>query len=1200
MTNSDFNKFLETLTEEQKAAVLACKTEDELEKVIDDYDIELTDEMLADVAGGKGFFQAVIASVMVFTTTGAVVSGAMGENLTTDTAITASALDGDDIVDIEKKAGNLAVDKVMDLFGEKVPVVGAILKGPLTSLLKDALGLNDEETPAPSISDLSDQISDLSKQMTTMEKDLKDHMEKQTLQLINEINNQQTLAAYKEGINALSVGGNSKLRELAELNSSIADYNDDEKLFIIANVIGNSSDWDTKGNTVYYLKEVGGYMMGKNYFSEKDFYTALCDSGVLQQDYLFYDEVQSAAVPYINYMMKDYLAAYTITCQSLQAQKTIIDAIDHNDKEAFNPDNLRPSLKKIFDAFSSAPTKINSTINELTDILYGGGDENADCIVNSYDSFCKYGRTEYINEGKESTNLVFETKTVTGSADTFTNIYKNNYLTGDTLQKVLNNANSADMTVAEYLKAHNNPLPEGAKYLLVAEADKEKTQRLRNYGPSNNDYEDRIYDEITVIDVNDITQKHQTICVAEHKYCRQYGIGYSDWNYDYKNTPVGVIVIKEQIKDTKNPFGNMSESVYKLKSGAYKLGKDCYINGSLVIESGVDVTIDLAGYTLNRNLSAAKSYGAAIIVRGGGKLRVIDSTGTRAGRITGGYSDSHAGGINVWAGAEAELDGITVSGNKAAQNGGAIYSDGKVTINNCVIENNEAYSCGGVFNNGGTLNITDTTFTKNVSTKWGGGALQNHASAVLENVTFEENSTNTYGGAVWTGGDYSSLTATNVVFNNNKSDIDGGAFYLSASKYGYKCGAVLESCTFTNNYCKCGGGAIHADDQSYYTSNYELTVNNCLIADNEAGGNGGGLALRYTAAKKHPTITNTTITRNKALSGGGLYSFDERGINVENCTISENSVVNGGGGLAFEGVHNTSYIKNTNIIGNTSGVNGSALWSHSSVSLENCEIANNVTQGDGTLFTHSYLTLKKCEVHDNTADFGGGLYIAECLEKKGTSNHAYIYGGHFYNNTANSGSAIFWKSNDGSKSYNLYNNAKIYGNVYSESRGSAYIETAEVFNPKSKQTISYNAHCEGKGWMAAVTSIDGDEATAGTEGEGKRMEAFRVTLNNPDGTSAVTYRANAQDKGWLDWQNSGGIAGTEGQSLRVEALEIKLTGELAEKYDVVYRAHCEGIGWTDWVKNGETAGTQGQNKRVEAIQIKLVIKLQPGTNKPNR
>ena len=114
------------------------------------------------------------------------------------------------------------------------------------------------------------------------------------------------------------------------------------------------------------------------------------------------------------------------------------------------------------------------------------------------------------------------------------------------------------------------------------------------------------------------------------------------------------------------------------------------------------------------------------------------------------------------------------------------------------------------------------------------------------------------------------------------------------------------------------------------------------------------------------------------------------------------------------------------------------------------------------------------------------------------------------------------------------------------------------------------------------------------------MEAFRVLLNNPDGTSAVTYRANVQGNEWLEWQNSGGIAGTEGQSLRVEALEIKLTGELAKKYDVVYRAHCEGIGWTDWVKNGETAGTQGQNKRVEAIQIKLVIKLQPGTNKPNR
>ena len=45
MTNFDFNKFLETLKEEQKAAVLSCKTEDELEKVIESSEAAFTDNL---------------------------------------------------------------------------------------------------------------------------------------------------------------------------------------------------------------------------------------------------------------------------------------------------------------------------------------------------------------------------------------------------------------------------------------------------------------------------------------------------------------------------------------------------------------------------------------------------------------------------------------------------------------------------------------------------------------------------------------------------------------------------------------------------------------------------------------------------------------------------------------------------------------------------------------------------------------------------------------------------------------------------------------------------------------------------------------------------------------------------------------------------------------------------------------------------
>ncbi|MGC8141304.1 hypothetical protein ACP3W2_28205, partial [Salmonella enterica] len=66
------------------------------------------------------------------------------------------------------------------------------------------------------------------------------------------------------------------------------------------------------------------------------------------------------------------------------------------------------------------------------------------------------------------------------------------------------------------------------------------------------------------------------------------------------------------------------------------------------------------------------------------------------------------------------------------------------------------------------------------------------------------------------------------------------------------------------------------------------------------------------------------------------------------------------------------------------------------------------------------------------------------------------------------------------------------------------------------------------------------------------------------------------------------MAGTEGRSLRVEAMKIWLTGDIAKTYDVWYRGHVQDIGWQSWVKNGEIAGTSGQSKRVEAIEIMLV------------
>lgn len=57
---------------------------------------------------------------------------------------------------------------------------------------------------------------------------------------------------------------------------------------------------------------------------------------------------------------------------------------------------------------------------------------------------------------------------------------------------------------------------------------------------------------------------------------------------------------------------------------------------------------------------------------------------------------------------------------------------------------------------------------------------------------------------------------------------------------------------------------------------------------------------------------------------------------------------------------------------------------------------------------------------------------------------------------------------------------------------------------------------------------------------------------------------------------------------RLEAIQIQLTGEITNKYDVYYRVHAQSYGWLGWAKNGESAGTEGKAKRLEAIEIKLV------------
>lgn len=58
--------------------------------------------------------------------------------------------------------------------------------------------------------------------------------------------------------------------------------------------------------------------------------------------------------------------------------------------------------------------------------------------------------------------------------------------------------------------------------------------------------------------------------------------------------------------------------------------------------------------------------------------------------------------------------------------------------------------------------------------------------------------------------------------------------------------------------------------------------------------------------------------------------------------------------------------------------------------------------------------------------------------------------------------------------------------------------------------------------------------------------------------------------------------------MRLEAIRIKLENE--ERYSVKYRVHVQNVGWQNWKQDGAMAGTEGLSRRLEAIQIVIVDK----------
>lgn len=139
-------------------------------------------------------------------------------------------------------------------------------------------------------------------------------------------------------------------------------------------------------------------------------------------------------------------------------------------------------------------------------------------------------------------------------------------------------------------------------------------------------------------------------------------------------------------------------------------------------------------------------------------------------------------------------------------------------------------------------------------------------------------------------------------------------------------------------------------------------------------------------------------------------------------------------------------------------------------------------------------------------------------------------------------------------------------------------------------SIVYSGHSQSIGWQNKVSN----GTMAGTTGKSLRFEAFYVNLQGIDGS--ISYRSYVEGGKWQNYVSDGTVSGTTGQKKNIYAVQMKLSGEVAEKYDLYYQVHKSNIGWTGWVKGGTELGTDSLTKKIEALQILLIPK---GGNAPS-
>lgn len=171
------------------------------------------------------------------------------------------------------------------------------------------------------------------------------------------------------------------------------------------------------------------------------------------------------------------------------------------------------------------------------------------------------------------------------------------------------------------------------------------------------------------------------------------------------------------------------------------------------------------------------------------------------------------------------------------------------------------------------------------------------------------------------------------------------------------------------------GGAVYGISAS---NPGPITIEDCIVTDNHVGGDGGAIRSFYDVV-----VIDSTISDNSAQTRGGAIFNESTTLEVRGSTFTGNHAVNAGGAI-INSSNGAATIVNTTFSGNTTDVNGGAIFSFNFLTLVNCTITGNTASknfpdGDaGGLYVGTAATVQNTIIAGNVDLSATGPTVPDC------------------------------------------------------------------------------------------------------------------------------------------------------------------------------------------------------------------------------